>query len=91
MASFLRKTGAKKIDTAIKFADERMDPSYSHVMSERAGGESRRAILKRNASGISRSACEFVALATSHTVSHDEAAVLMEAFGNVIYDALIVL
>jgi hypothetical protein len=43
----------------------------------------RRAILKQIDSAISRLICEFFAFATSSTVSHNETAVLMVAFGNV--------
>ena len=74
--------GGLGLPGAISYAESmtstRMDPA-----SERAGGEARRAGLKRKAVEISRSAAEDFALLTSRTVSESYAADFLSTVANV--------
>jgi len=64
-------------------ADMPVGPNPDPIPSERCGGESRRASLKRKASDITRSTAETFAYLTSRTRSIQEAADVLEGFGNV--------
>ena len=59
------------------------EPETLNIPSERCGGESRRAALKRKASDISRSACEAFAYCSSRTTSIEDSSMLLSAIGNV--------
>ncbi len=75
--------GRSSLEQAIVDADAAMPPEVLPVASERAGGESRRLELKRNAGGITRSIAEDFVLLTARTASARYAADYFSTAGNV--------
>jgi hypothetical protein len=87
-ASCCQPAGGPNIKQVMRDIDADMGPNPDPIPSERCGGESRRASIKRKASGITRSTAEVYALLTSRTSSIEEAAEILECFGNVSLCAL---
>ena len=82
MEEFMHMSSSYDMDKVMRTAAN-VPPIARHVPSERAGGESRREILKSRAKNISRSVCETFAYATSRTISAEDTAVILETFANV--------
>ena len=83
MRKTMQAAGGPNIENVIREMDADIGPNPNLIPSERCGGESRRALLKRKASCITRSTAETFAYLTSKTSSIAEAADLLECFGNV--------
>ena len=85
MAKAMQLAGGNNYIQAAIDADKRMgtDSAPLKVYSERCGGTARRALLKRKASEITRSACETFAYCTSRTSSIEDTAMLLSTFSNV--------
>ena len=79
MEEFMHMSSSYDMDKVMRTAAN-VPPIARHVPSERAGGESRREILKSRAKNISRSVCETFAYATSRTISAEDTAVILETF-----------
>ena len=88
MRKTMQAAGGPNIEHVMRAIDTDMGPNPDPIPSERCGGELRRASLKRKASRISRSAAEVFAFLTSKTSSIEEAADVLESFGNVSFCAL---
>ena len=89
MRKTMQAAGGPNIEHVIRAIDTDMGPNPDPIPSERCGGELRRASLKRKASRISRSTAETFAYLTSKTSSIEEAADVLETFGNVSLRALV--
>ena len=83
MREVMRAAGGPNFLTVLHNTDVHMGPHSDKIPSERCGGEARRANLKRKARHIARSAAETFAFSTLRTVSIEEAADILETFGNV--------
>ena len=83
MRKTMQAAGGPNIEHVMRAIDTDMGPNPDPIPSERCGGELRRASLKRKASRISRSTAEVFAYLTSKTSSIEEAADVLETFGNV--------
>ena len=81
----MRLSGGPRSDLiqAMEGADGATGPGPLRIPSERCGGESRRAALKRKVTHISRSTAEIFAYCTSRTLSIEDAAQLLSAVTNV--------
>jgi hypothetical protein len=88
MRKTMQAAGGPNIEQVMRDIDADMGPNPDPIPSGRCGGESRRASIKRKASGITRSTAEVYALLTSRTCSIEEAAEILECFGNVSLCAL---
>ena len=80
--------GGSGLSAVVARHDAAMPAEGLPVASERAGGESRRAGLKRKASEITRSAAEDFALLTTRTTSARAAADFLSTVANVRYISL---
>ena len=89
MRKTMQAAGGPNLENVIRAIDTDMGPNPDPIPSERCGGELRRASLKRKASRISRCAAEVFAFITSKTSSIEEAADVLESFGNVSFCALV--
>jgi len=83
MRKTMQATGGPNIENVVRAIDVDMEPNPDPIPSERCGGQSRRALLKRKASHITRSTAETFAYLTSKTKSVEEATDIFESFGNV--------
>jgi hypothetical protein len=82
MIAFMHQSAAYDMQQVLQQA-EHLPPIPPHVFSERSGGEARRVMLKSRTSTITRSVSEVFAYSTSRTISAQDAAVVLETFGNV--------
>ena len=83
MRKVMQVAGGPNYGDILREVDDHFGPDADGIPSERCGGESRRPLLKRKASQISRSVAETFAYLTSKTASQEEAAQILEGFGNV--------
>ena len=83
MRKSMQAAGGSNYENELRAIDAEMGPNPGPIPSERCGGESRRVLLKRKASRITRSTSEVFAYLTSKTSSIKEAADVLECFGNV--------
>ena len=79
----MKLAGGPGLDKVIADADAAIPKAGLPVASERAGGDGRRAGLKRKAGEITRSAAEDFALLTTRTSSMRYAADFLSTVGNV--------
>ena len=89
MCKVMHAAGGPDYLAVLHNTDEHMGPHSGKIPSERCGGEVRRANLKRKASNIARSVAETFAYCTLKTVSIEEAANILETFGNVCFICII--
>ena len=83
MRTVMQRTGGPDYENMIRELDDHMGPGKHVFPSERCGGGARRLLLKRKASEMSRSLSETFAYLTSTTASIEEAAAILQTFGNV--------
>ena len=83
MRTVMQRTGGPDYENMIRELDDHMGPGEHVFPSERCGGGARRLLLKRKASEMSRSLSETFAYLTSTTASIEEAAAILQTFGNV--------
>ena len=82
MIDFMHQSAAYDMQQVLQQA-QNLPPIPPHVFSERSGGEARRVMLKSRTSTVTRSVSEVFAYSTSRTISAQDAAVVLETFGNV--------
>jgi hypothetical protein len=83
MCKAMLQAGGPNYQKVLQDADIHMGTHSENIPSERCGGEARRAILKRKARYITRSAAETFAYCTSNTVANEDAADILQTFTNV--------
>ena len=83
MRKTMQAAGGPNIENVVRGIDADMGLNPDPIPSERCGGQSRRASLKRKASHFTRSTAETFVYLTSKTKSVEEAADVFESFGNV--------
>lgn len=84
MRTVMQRTGGPDYEDMIRELDDHMGPDKQiDVPSERCGGGVRRIQLKRKATEMSRSLSETFAYLTSTTASTEDAAAVLQSFGNV--------
>jgi hypothetical protein len=84
MRTVMQRTGGPDYEDMIREIDDHMGPDKQiDVPSERCGGGVRRIQLKRKATEMSRSLSETFAYLTSKTASTEDAAAVLQSFGNV--------
>ena len=84
MRTVMQRTGGPDYEDMIREIDDHMGPDkHLDVPSERCGGGVRRIQLKRKATEMSRSLSEIFAYLTSTTASTEDAAAVLQSFGNV--------
>ena len=82
MVDFLHQTSSYNLIQVFQDA-QAMPVIPVHIPCERPGGEARRAIMKARAHTVPRSVCETFAFCSSRTISAEDTAVVLETFGNV--------
>ena len=83
MCNTMCLAGGTGLEQVIAAADDAMPQAGLPTASERAGGDGRRAVLKRKAGEITRSAAEDFALLTTRTSSMRYAADFLSTVANV--------
>jgi hypothetical protein len=83
MHKIMQAAGGPNIENVVRGIDADMGLNPDPIPSERCGGQSRQALLKQKASHITRSTAETFTYLTSKTKSVEEAADVLESFGNV--------
>ena len=83
MRKVMFTAGGPDYDRVLQETDVHIGADASNIPSERCGGEARRANLKRKARHIARSVAETFAYCSMRTVSIEEAAEILQTFGNV--------
>ena len=83
------QAGGPNYQKVLQDADIQMGTHSRNIPSKRCGGEARRAILKRKARFITRSAAETFAYCTSNTVANEDAADILQTFTNVCINCLL--
>jgi hypothetical protein len=89
MCKAMLQAGGPNYQKVLQDADIQMVPHAGNITSERCGGEARRAILKRKARFITRSAAETFAYCTSNTVANEDAADILQTFTKVCNNCLL--
>ena len=89
MCKAMFQAGGPNYQKVLQDAGIQMATHSGNIPSERCGGEARRAILKRKARFITRSAAETFAYCTSNTVANEDAADILQTFTNVCINCLL--